>query len=223
MIDSIPALAMMLALSYLLGSVPSAVWAGRVTRGIDIREHGSGNAGATNTFRILGWKSGVVVSLLDLGKGYVAAAYIGGLALKWSDLPTYTGSWETASLLGVSAGVAAVVGHMYPVWAGFRGGKGALTTAGMLYGLEPVSISLAMVVFFGVLATSRYVSLASMSAAVSYPVFLLMLRQYFGFEDIDGSLLVVSSVLMGFIILKHRENIRRLREGTERRADFSSR
>ena len=171
MIDSIPALAMMLALSYLLGSVPSAVWAGRVTRGIDIREHGSGNAGATNTFRILGWKSGVVVSLLDLGKGYVAAAYIGGLALRWSDLPAYAGSWETASLLGVSAGVAAVVGHMYPVWAGFRGGKGALTTAGMLYGLEPVSISLAMVVFFGVLATSRYVSLASMSAAVSYPVF----------------------------------------------------
>jgi acyl phosphate:glycerol-3-phosphate acyltransferase len=207
-------------LSYLLGSIPTSVWVGKLFKGVDIREHGSGNAGATNTFRILGWKAGVAVSLIDLAKGFTAAYYI-------SQIGYYTGGvlpqivimgveWETDVFMRLIAGAAAVAGHMYPLYAKFKGGKGVITAAGMLYGIEPVSITLAITVFAIVLFSSRYVSLASITANFSYPLFLLILK--YGFDwPIDGSLIVISAVVAGTIIIKHHANIRRLIQGNENR------
>ncbi len=207
-------------LSYLLGSVPTSVWVGKLFKGVDIREHGSGNAGATNTFRILGWKAGVAVSLIDLAKGFTAAYYI-------SQIGYYTGGvlpqivimgveWETDVFMRLIAGAAAVGGHMYPLYAKFKGGKGVITAAGMLYGIEPISITLAITIFVIILFSSRYVSLASIIATFSYPLFLLMLKYGFDFP-IDGSLIVISAVVAGTIIVKHHANIHRLIKGNENR------
>jgi acyl phosphate:glycerol-3-phosphate acyltransferase len=206
-----------IVLSYLLGSIPTSVWVGKLTKGVDIRDHGSGNAGATNTFRILGWKAGVVVSLIDLFKGFVAAFYISQIGFALGEVPHFIGGWSLDVFMRMLAGTFAVVGHMYPLYAGFKGGKGVITAAGMLFGIEPLSISLALVVFFSVMFTSRYVSLASIIASLSYPIFLLLLRYAFGFVEIDGSLMVISTIIALGIVVKHTANIKRLLAGTENR------
>ncbi|MDG5768244.1 glycerol-3-phosphate 1-O-acyltransferase PlsY [Balneolales bacterium ANBcel1] len=213
-----------IVLSYLLGSVPTSVWVGKVFKGVDIREHGSGNAGATNTFRILGWKAGTIVSLIDLAKGFTAAYFISQLGYITGAVPQevpvtigiWSGIWETDVFMRLIAGGAAVGGHMYPLYARFKGGKGVITAAGMLYGIEPISISLAIGVFVIILFASRYVSLASIIATFSYPLFLLMLKYGFSFP-IDGSLIIISAIVAGGIIVKHHTNIRRLIEGNENR------
>lgn len=207
-----------IVLSYLIGSIPTSVWIGKLTKGVDIREHGSGNAGATNTFRVLGWKAGTVVSLIDLAKGFVAAFYISQIGFALGEMPEVLfGVWNIDSTMRVIAGTSAVIGHMYPLYAGFKGGKGVITAAGMLYGIEPVSISLALSLFFIIMVVSRYVSLASILASISYPLFLILLRYAFGFEQIDGSLMVISSAIALFIVIKHKSNISRLMNGTENR------
>lgn len=207
-----------IVLSYLIGSIPTSVWIGKLTKGVDIREHGSGNAGATNTFRVLGWKAGTVVSLIDLAKGFVAAFYISQIGFALGEMPEVLfGVWNIDSTMRVIAGTSAVIGHMYPLYAGFKGGKGVITAAGMLYGIEPVSISLALSLFFVIMVVSRYVSLASILASISYPLFLILLRYAFGFEQIDGSLMVISSAIALFIVIKHKSNISRLMNGTENR------
>lgn len=194
------------------------MWIGKLTKGVDIREHGSGNAGATNTFRVLGWKAGTVVSLIDLSKGFVAAFYISQIGFALGEMPEVLfGVWNIDSTMRVIAGTSAVIGHMYPLYAGFKGGKGVITAAGMLYGIEPVSISLALSLFFIIMVVSRYVSLASILASISYPLFLILLRYAFGFEQIDGSLMVISSAIALFIVIKHKSNISRLMNGTENR------
>lgn len=206
-----------IVLSYLIGSLPTAVWVGKLVYKIDIREHGSGNAGATNTFRVLGWKCGVFVSLIDIAKGFVATFYISQIGFLAGEIPITIDIWNMDVFMRVVAGLFAVVGHMYPIFAGFKGGKGVITAAGMLYGIEPLSISLALSVFGIVLFTSRYVSLASIIASFSYPIFLLIMRYGFGMDYLDGSLMVFSSVVAMGIILKHIPNIRRLIQGTENR------
>lgn len=206
-----------IVLSYLIGSLPTAVWVGKLVYKIDIREHGSGNAGATNTFRVLGWKCGVFVSLIDIAKGFVATFYISQIGFLAGEIPITIDIWNMDVFMRVVAGLFAVVGHMYPVFAGFKGGKGVITAAGMLYGIEPLSISLALSVFGIVLFTSRYVSLASIIASFSYPLFLLIMRYGFGLDHLDGSLMVFSSIVALGIILKHIPNIRRLIQGTENR------
>lgn len=204
-------------ISYLIGSIPSSVWVGKLTKRIDIREHGSGNAGATNTFRVLGWKAGTVVSLIDISKGFVAAFYISQIGFVLGEMPEEIGMWNVEVFMQMVAGASAVAGHMYPIYAKFKGGKGVITAAGMLFAIEPISISLALAVFFAVMFTSRYVSLASIIASISYPLFLLSLRYFFGMRDIDGSLMVISSIVAFTIVIKHSPNIKRLREGTENR------
>lgn len=207
-------------LSYLIGSIPTSVWIGKLTKGVDIREHGSGNAGATNTFRVLGWKAGTVVSMIDLGKGFVAAFYISQIGFALGEMPEVLwGVWNIDSTMRVIAGTAAVLGHMYPLYANFKGGKGVITAAGMLYGIEPISISLAILIFLLVMFTSRYVSLASIIASISYPLFLILLRYAFAFDKIDGSLMVISSAIALFIVVKHHANIGRLLNGTENRVN----
>lgn len=213
---------LIIVLSYLLGSIPTSVWMGKLLKGVDIRDHGSGNAGATNTFRILGWKAGAIVSLIDLAKGFTAAYYI-------SQIGYYTGGvevkieimgklWETNVFMQLIAGAAAVGGHMYPIYARFAGGKGVITAAGMLYGIEPISITLAISIFIILLFSTRYVSLASILATGSYPIFLLILKYGFSWDEkVDGSLIVISAVVASIIIIKHHSNIRRLIKGEENR------
>lgn len=206
-----------IVLSYLIGSIPSSVWVGKLTKGVDIRDHGSGNAGATNTFRVLGWKSGTVVSLIDMGKGFVATFYISQIGFALGEMPEMVGVWNIDIFMRVIAGLFAVIGHVYPLYANFKGGKGVITAAGMLYGIEPISISLALIIFGTVLFTSRYVSLASILATFSYPLFLLTMRYGFNMEQIDGSLMVFGSVVALGIIIKHSSNINRLIKGQENR------
>lgn len=205
-----------IALSYLLGSIPTSLWLGRLYYGIDIREHGSKNPGATNTFRILGWKVGSVVALIDMAKGFVAAFYISQIGYHLGDVAVTFWGWDTDIFMRLIAGSVAMVGHMYPVFAGFTGGKGVITGAGMLFGIEPISISLTLLVFLVILFTSRYVSVASMSSAAFYPLSLLVMRYQLDIE-VDGSLIVITTLLALGIIIKHHSNIRRLWQGTEHR------
>jgi len=205
-----------IVLSYLLGSIPSSLWVGKIYKGVDIRNHGSGNAGATNTFRLLGWKAGVVVSLIDLGKGFASAFYVSQLAFIISGEVVVFPNWDSVLFTQVIAGIFAVVGHMYPLYANFSGGKGVMTAAGMLLAIEPISIVVSVIVFIITLFTSRYVSLASILAAFVYPISLLTLR-YIMQWTIDGSLIIFGSAIAIGIIVKHHGNIKRLLNGTENR------
>ena len=203
-------------ISYLLGAIPSSLWAGKIYKSVDIRNHGSGNAGATNTFRLLGWKAGVIVSLVDLGKGFVAAYYVSELAyIITGDVPSLQ-RWETETFIQLIAGVTAVIGHMFPVYANFSGGKGVMAAAGMLLAIEPISIVVSIFVFIVVLFSSRYVSLASILAAFFYPITLLILR-YAMQWSIDGSLIIFGTFCALAIIIKHHGNIKRLMQGNENR------
>ena len=204
-------------ISYLIGAIPSSIWYGKLFRGVDIRDHGSGNAGATNTFRILGWKAGTIVLLFDFGKGLFTTLVISQLAYSIGSGPValYEG-WDIHAMVMIFCGVSAVFGHMFPIYSNFSGGKGAATACGMLYGIEPLSISIALSVFLIVMFTSRYVSLASISASFVYPFTQLTLR--YGFDwHIDGSIIIFSSVIAFGIIIKHKGNIRRLLDGNENR------
>ncbi len=201
-------------LSYLIGAIPSSLWVGKIYKKIDLRDYGSGNLGATNTFRILGWKAGLVVSLIDFMKGFTAAFWISAIAV--DAIPNVYSGWETTIFVQIYAGLVAVIGHMYSVFALFKGGKGVLTACGMLYAIEPVSISLALLVFITVLFSTRYVSMASIISAIMYPIFLVMLRYGFNYA-IDGSLMVITAALAITIVVKHRSNIKRLMDGTENR------
>ncbi len=209
-------LIVILLASYLIGSIPTSVWVGRLTKGIDIRNYGSGNAGATNTFRVLGWKAGLVVSLIDLFKGFTAAYWVSHLGYVVGDVPVVYAGWETDTMLKIMAGLMAVIGHMFPVFAGFRGGKGVITAAGMLYALEPISISIALAVFLTLVFTTRYVSVASIVATALYPSMLLVMRYVLGM-DVDGSHIVFTIVTAAFILWRHRGNMKRLLSGTENR------
>jgi glycerol-3-phosphate acyltransferase PlsY len=204
-----------LILSYLAGSIPASVWIGKTLYGVDIRQHGSGNAGATNVFRVLGWKAGVLTTLVDAGKGVLAAGLIASIRL--DDLPSGFLAWEVETVVRLLAGIAAVAGHMYPLWAGFRGGKGVNTSAGALIAITPVTVLIVALVFMVVLFNSRYVSLASITAALSFPTTVAVRRYLFHIESLDPSLLIFGALLALGIVVAHRSNIRRLIKGQENR------
>ncbi|CAN5170061.1 glycerol-3-phosphate 1-O-acyltransferase PlsY [soil metagenome] len=204
-------------ISYLIGSIPSSLWYGKLVRGIDIREHGSGNVGATNTFRILGWKAGSLVLLFDFGKGLICTLFVSQLVYYIGSGPvTFYANWDVDSMVLILCGLAAVAGHMFSIYAGFTGGKGAATACGMLYGIEPLSISITLALFLIIMFSSRYVSLASIIAAFVYPFSQLILRYWFDWF-IDGSIIIFSSLIALGIIVKHKGNIRRLWHGNENR------
>lgn len=212
-------LVVVILVSYLIGAIPSSLWTGKLFFDVDIRDHGSGNAGATNTFRILGWKAGTSVLLFDFGKGLLCTTVISKLAWIIGDGPIalYPG-WDLEPMLLIICGVAAVVGHMFPIYANFSGGKGAATACGMLYGIEPISISISLAVFLIMMFSTRYVSVGSICGAIVYPITQLILRYAIGW-DIDGSILLFSSALAIAIIIKHKGNIKRLLNGTENRVN----
>ena len=207
--------------AYLLGSVSFALILGRLN-GIDIREHGSGNVGATNLGRALGKKWGLICFFLDLGKGLVPVLAYGFTA----GLITTEDAIGTVPMLQwLAVGVAAVIGHVLPVFLGFKGGKGVATSAGALLGFWPVlsvPVLAAGVVWFVVTKTTAYVGLASVIAAAVLPLFVLGFALAMGYEvgeiGVCGS---VTALLAAVVILRHKSNLKRLREGTEDKVDWA--
>ena len=209
------ALVVVILISYLVGSIPSSIWVGKAVKGVDIRKHGSGNAGATNMFRILGWKPGVLVLFIDFFKGFSCSFWISQLAYQIGSGPiALIPNWDVDPFLRIVCGLIAVVGHMFPLYARFDGGKGMATASGMLCGIEPISVAITFVVFLIVMFTSRFVSLASLVAAFVYPLMLVLLRYGFGWP-LDGSILIFGALVGLGIIIKHRGNIKRLLNGEE--------
>ncbi|MEY3781410.1 MAG: glycerol-3-phosphate 1-O-acyltransferase PlsY [Bacteroidota bacterium] len=195
-------------MAYLLGSIPSAIWVGRKFYGIDVREHGSGNAGATNVFRVLGKGPGTVVLLMDIVKGYLAVvlAYMMEKHLYSEEISNASNSW----FFPVVFGVLSVIGHMLPVFAKFKGGKGVATLFGIIIALDPRVAGLALLVFVLVNIVTGYVSVGSLMAGLSIPVLFL---QVFGYRDMS---IVVFGVSVGVLIVyTHRKNIKRLLAGEE--------
>lgn len=192
--------------------MPGSLWVGKWVYNTDLRKHGSGNPGATNAYRVLGWKAGLLSTLIDLGKGFVAAALISKIRL--GEVPAFIEGGEGAFMLPLLAGVAAVMGHMFPVWAGFRGGKGVNTSAGVLLAITPLNILIVFLTFCLVLWATKYVSLSSMIASVMYPVSLLVQRYVFD-QIIDDKLIYFGIFFAAAIVIAHHSNIRRLLNGTE--------
>ena len=202
-----------LLLSYLAGSIPGSVWMGQLLYGVDVRKHGSLNAGATNVFRVLGWKAGVLSTIVDLGKGLLAAGVIASIRI--DGLPSGFTFWQVESVVRLLAGIAAIVGHMLPIWARFRGGKGVNTAAGVLFAITPKTMWIVIGVFALVLFSSRYVSLASIVAAIMFPATIAIRMFIFDIEALDRSLLLFGIIFALAILYAHRSNIQRLIAGTE--------
>jgi len=201
-----------LVTSYLLGSIPTAYIFGRVLKGIDIRQHGSGNVGATNALRVLGKKAGITVLLLDILKGFIAVFFLSGLiAPHFLAVPK--------EMLGVIFGVICICGHNWTIFLQFKGGKGMATTLGVLIGLAVNIPGLKIVLGLSILAWilafifSRIVSLASVISAIALPVFMIVFKQ-------SGFLIAVSILLSVFVIIRHKANIKRILEGKEAKIFF---
>lgn len=188
-----------LLIAYLAGSFPAAVLIGKVFYGVDVREHGSGNAGATNTFRVLGKKAGIPVLLLDLTKGWLAVMMAGFVTAA----PHHSQDYVNIQL---ALGIAAVIGHIFPVFAGFRGGKGIATLFGVTLAVHPLACLTAAGVFLLVFLASNYVSLGSISAGVSFPFIVIFA---FG-KEVVPSMVVFSIMVAILILITHQKNIERL-------------
>lgn len=189
----------LLLASYLMGATPTSYWVGKAFHDIDLREHGSGNLGATNAFRVMGWAWAVPVVVVDVAKGFLPVWYF----------PTLVGGsvgWTMAF------GAAAILGHMFSIWVGFRGGKGVATSAGVFMGMAPLAVLGGFFVWVAVTATTRYVSLGSIVAAMILPV-LVLATPHVG----ERGVVAFTTVLAGFVVWAHRGNIGRLLRGEERR------
>ncbi len=206
-----------IVLSYLVGSFPTALVFGKLFKGIDVREHGSKNMGSTNAFRVLGWKVGVLVQLVDIAKGFIATLLISKLF--YGNLPFENRTpFQDITIVQLIAGISAIIGHVWTVFAGFKGGKGINTTAGMLLSLAPIDATIAIGIFILVLTFSGYVSLGSIIAAYSFPSAMFIRENFFGVE-IDGyhTLIYFSLAVCIFLTYNHRANIKRLMYGEENR------
>ncbi|MDA9986970.1 glycerol-3-phosphate 1-O-acyltransferase PlsY [Crocinitomicaceae bacterium] len=194
---------------YILGSIPSAVWIGKLFHGIDIREHGSKNAGATNTFRVFGNGSGIIVLILDVLKGYVAAS----VPLYLSHL--YIGFKDDELILQLIASFCAIVGHVFPVLANFKGGKGVASTLGIIIAINPDTAFICLGCFLVVFVIWKYVSLGAIVASILFPFVS------FFFMKEDARIMIVFSIIISLIVLfAHRKNIHRLLHGEENKMNF---
>jgi len=194
---------LLILLAYLIGSIPTAIWVSRYFFGIDIREYGSGNAGATNTFRVLGSRWGTFVMIADVLKGIIATSL-------YILLPFYLHSeWDRTNLM-VGLGLAAVAGHIFPIWADFRGGKGVATLFGMVIAIQPVVAVYCVGVFLLVLYLTRFVSLSSILASVAFAVLILFI-----FNEKVPLYRAFAIAVALLVILTHQKNITRLLRGSE--------
>lgn len=194
----------LLITAYLLGSLPAAVWVGKRFYGIDVREHGSGNAGATNTFRVLGKKAGIPVLLLDVLKGFLA------VSLVWLQDDYSSLAHTPFTNLKLSFGFGAVLGHIFPIFAGFRGGKGIATLLGIVLAVHPPAALCSLGLFVLILTITKYVSLGSMVAGLAFPLLVIFL-----FKSNVASLNIFSSVVAILIVVTHQKNILRLMSKSE--------
>jgi acyl phosphate:glycerol-3-phosphate acyltransferase len=191
-------LAVMLLLAYLIGATPTSYVAGKLGRRIDLREHGSKNLGATNVYRVLGWAYAIPVALIDVAKGAIPVVILG----PWANGP----AWFTVAL-----GLAAVMGHIFSPYVRFKGGKGVATAAGMFLALTPLAVAISIPIWIFALWLSGYVSVASLTVAALFPVWVRLTVP-------DQPYTFWAAVVLAVIIFySHRHNIRRLREGTENR------
>jgi len=188
---------LLLLAAYLTGATPTSYIAGRI-RGIDLRRHGSGNLGATNAFRVLGWKAAVPIFIVDIAKGWFPTACF----------PLWDG--RAAPEWALAYGAAAIVGHVFSVYVRFRGGKGVATGAGVFLALAPLAVLVCLVLWLSIVFATGYVSVASIAAALLLPAVVYATRG-------AGPVLWVGVALAAFVILAHRSNIRRLRRGEEHR------
>ncbi len=194
--------------AYIIGSIPNAVWIGKVLYGIDVREHGSKNAGATNTIRVLGWKAGLPVFILDALKGSIAVS----LARIYGYYSPGTNDFVT---LQVFLGAFAVVGHIFPVFAKFKGGKGVASLFGMILAIVPLPTLLALGIFLVTLFITRYVSLSSIVSGFAFPLLIM-----FVFKTTMQSLIIFSLIVTVLLLLTHQKNIERLIRREESKATF---
>lgn len=202
-------LALKLLLAYLLGSLLGSLIVGRLYGGVDIRTMGSGNAGGTNALRTQGAGFAIWVMIIDIGKGVMATAVLPGLALPWVGVD---GGMDR-SWVAVACATAVVVGHVYPIWHGFRGGKGAATLLGVLLGIYPLGLLPVMGAWLLMVLLTGFVGLATMTAAASFPIYLIA-------ADVTPAapLLTFGCAMLLFVCYTHRGNIERMRLGTENRA-----
>lgn len=210
-------LSFIIFLSYLVGSIPTGILITKWVKNADIRRYGSGNTGSTNVSRILGWKWGLVVQILDVLKGLFAVMVIA--RLHYGDIPFNNRTpFEDFTLIQFIAGLSAIVGHIWSIFAQFKGGKGINTAAGMLIGVAPIDLLIALSVFAIVLFVSGYVSLGSISAAAAVPTTLIVRFNVFHVDIPSYHTLLICSMLMSLLLIyTHRANIRRLITGTENR------
>ncbi|MBZ0177686.1 MAG: glycerol-3-phosphate 1-O-acyltransferase PlsY [Melioribacteraceae bacterium] len=214
-------LLVVILLSYLVGSIPSGMIIARKFGNINIKEHGSGNVGGTNVFRVMGWKFGVSVILLDALKGAIAVIFISRLYWGSFPFPNQT-PFDDFTLVQIIAGITAVIGHIWTIFADFKGGKGIATGLGVLITIITLDIALALAIFVIVVTLSKYISLGSISAAVSIPIIMIVRENIFG-VDIQGyhTILPFVIILALMVIYTHRSNIIRLLNGNENQISFS--
>lgn len=202
--------AVFIIIAYLLGSIPTSVWVGKVFFNKDVRGYGSGNAGATNTVRVLGYGAGIPVLLFDIFKAWLPV-YASMYWFQWNV------SGDRLVYFNIIIGFAAVMGHIYPVFSGFRGGKGVATLAGTALALFPLAFLSSLLTFIVVIALTRYVSLGSMAAAFVFPIFLV-----FVFDHHSTPLVVLGIIASVFLVFTHRKNIKKLINGTENKFGVKS-
>jgi glycerol-3-phosphate acyltransferase PlsY len=194
---------LLIVLAYLIGSIPTSVWVSKYFFGIDIREYGSGNAGATNTFRVLGPTWGTFVMIADMLKGIIAVNLI-------YLLPYYLDHQTQMTNLQIGLGLAAVIGHIFPIWAEFRGGKGVATVFGMVLGIQPIVAVCCVGVFLLVLYLTRFVSLSSILASIAFPIFILVI-----FNEPEDLYRVFAIAVALMVLITHQKNIGRILHGDE--------
>jgi glycerol-3-phosphate acyltransferase PlsY len=197
---------MLVVLAYLLGSIPTSIWVSKAVFGIDIREFGSGNPGATNTFRVLGSKWGAFVMTADITKGVIATSL-------YILIPFYIQNELARTNFMIVLGLAAVLGHIFPIWADFKGGKGVATILGMALAIQPIVALICIVVFLITLFTTRFVSLSSMLASVVFMVLILFI-----FKEKETSYRVFAIIVALMVVVTHQKNIGRLLNGKENKA-----
>lgn len=210
-------LIIVILLSYLVGAIPTGLIIGKYFKGIDLRKYGSKNLGSTNAFRVLGWKLGALVQAIDVTKGIIATLLISKLF--YGSLPFENRTpFQDITVVQIIAGISAIIGHVWTVFANFKGGKGINTAGGMLLSLAPIDATISIGVFVLVLIFSGYVSLGSISAAFAFPSTLFIRENLFK-VDIDGyhTLIYFSLGVAIFLLFNHRANIKRLMHGEENR------
>lgn len=208
-------------LSYLIGSIPTSIIISKAAKGIDIREHGSGNAGGANIMRVLGWKHGLLVILLDALKGVLAVIVVA--RFHYGSIPFENATpFDDFTLVQIIAGISAVIGHIWTVFAGFKGGKGIATALGMLLMIVTVDMLIAIGVFVLVVIFSRYVSLGSLAGAVAVPLALIVRENIFHVDIPNYNTLLPFLIFVALLVIfTHRKNVIRLLNGNESKISFS--